>query len=156
MKKLINWFQKLPPIQQIIVAVLAVFVIIRVFSFLEAFLLTIKESSTTAGAIAGYTAAGEQQSYSNQDYKIMADRLDRAMRGAGTDYDEVFTVIEKLNNNIDAIKLDQAFGIREYTYGLFFTGRASLLGWLQGDLSSSNMDLVWQKMSLKGITYRFS
>lgn len=154
MKKIKEIWEGLPDIAKVIVIIILVLIALRILNGLKSFVQTFVQGSTNQGAIGAYQAQGEQASYSDAEYKAMADRLDDAMRGAGTNYDEVYAVMDKLQNNIDAIKLNQAFGIREYT--LIWTFRAGLLEWLEGDLSASRMDMLWDSLETKGITYRFT
>lgn len=155
MKAIKNTWEKLPDLAKVVVIIVLILIIIRSLNWIKNFATTLAQGSSNQGAAAAYTAQGETKSYSDIEYKQMADRLDLAMRGAGTDYEEVFSVMELLQNNLDAVQLNKAFGVREYT-AYFMTYRASLLEWLEDDLNSSYMDRLWNMLETKGITYRFT
>lgn len=138
-----------------IIIVIVLLIIFRLLSQIKGFITNFSDGATNKGAEAGYAALGEQPSYSKNEYKAMADRLEKAMAGPGTKEDEIFEVIEKLNNNIDAVKLNAAFGVREYSVA-WWTSRASLLDWLEGDLDQDYLDMIWDTLEANNITYRFT
>jgi len=90
---------------------------------------------------------GEKPSYSDFEYKSMADRLYNVMNGCGTWYEEdIIDVMNKMNNLTDVMKLNQAFGTR---------GDENLAEWLHGDLSGSWINKINNILKNKGISYSF-
>lgn len=90
-------------------------------------------------------------SYNSAEYSIMADQLENAMRGAGTDEELIKSVFLKLRNSFDWYKLIDSFGVREYG-NWFTTQQGTLIKWLDTDLSSSNkkeMNVILSKIGVK-------
>ena len=87
--------------------------------------------------------------YSATQYSIWADALQTAMGSwyDGTDEEGIKTVMDKMMNNADVLKLNQAFGTRE---------GYSLSGWLRYEMSDSYVDYyVNEPLRKKGITFQF-
>jgi hypothetical protein len=97
-------------------------------------------------------------SYPLNEYVNMADTLDYAMNGAGTDEDKVYAVFNKLNNISDALQLSQTFGIRKYssgwTFGLF-TDDYNLTQFIQADFSASGIQKINNILLSKGINLSY-
>ena len=90
-------------------------------------------------------------SYNNAEYFIMADMLETAMRGPGTDEDTIKSVFNRLRNASDWYKLTESFGIRDYG-NWFYTKEGTLTNWLQDDLSAANkkeMNVILSKIGVK-------
>lgn len=140
------WWKGLPTIAKAALIVLAIYIVLTIYSSIKEFRFALGKQSS----LAGYMAQGQTPSFPDSEYRKMADDLERAMRGAGTNEDLIYTTIGNLKNDVDAIKLNKAFGMRKSWFSTY-----SLREWLQGDLSSSEMQKVWQIMDFNGITYRF-
>lgn len=85
-------------------------------------------------------------SYTDGQYNQFAQVLYSAMEGIGTDEEAVFRIIGYMKKDIDVAKLIVAYGVK---------GDETLGAWLQGDLSSSDMNKVNQILTSKGIKYQF-
>ena len=127
----------------VIIALLIYFIIKRSSSKIKGAINSVSDSAKIQEHI---NETGEQPSYNDFEYKSMADQIERAMRGCGTDEDAIFDVMKKMRNNTDVMKLKQAFGTR---------GDEDLSQWLGGDLSSSEMKKVNTILSGNGITLTF-
>jgi len=101
-----------------------------------------------------FKAAGQKQSYTDGQYKIFADAIYSAGFDVmfGTDEDTIYSVMDKMNNDLDVSKLIQAFGTRRIE---FSTRNDSLAGFLRSELDSSEMQKVNNILSGKNIKYRF-
>jgi uncharacterized protein (UPF0333 family) len=75
--------------------------------------------------------------YADSDYHAMADKLFRAMDGAGTDTDAIEEVISKIRTKSDWNAIVKAFDIRETTawYSRF---KGNLIEWLTDELSDNS------------------
>lgn len=113
-------------------------------------------SIKNGGEMATLAANGIKASYGSDEYKAMANKLYEAMDGWGTSSDVVFSVFGKLNNDVDFIKLDQAFGVREASDNMFgLYPSEDLEGWIQDDLSTSEITQLNNILKKRGITKRF-
>jgi hypothetical protein len=103
----------------------------------------------TGSELGALQTQGVNPNYSATQYSIWADTLQTAMGSwyDGTDEDSIKSVMDKMLNNADVLKLNQAFGTREgYT----------LSGWLRYELSDSYVDYyVNAPLRNKGITFQF-
>lgn len=102
------------------------------------------------------TAKGEQPSYSDSNYKTLADKLYSAMNTSGTDEGAIFAVFETLKNRIDVLKLIESYGVRQlYQFGVPIGGNQNLAQALSDELSSNEIAKVNQILFKKGINYKF-
>lgn len=85
----------------------------------------------------------QRLSYSNSEYQSMADKIYRAVKGAGTDEAAIIEVFQKMRTNSDLLKLQTVFGVRD---------DMSLNEWLQDDLGDSDIDLINQTLRERNIS----
>jgi hypothetical protein len=90
-------------------------------------------------------ATGMALSYSPNEYQGMANKLEVAMDGWGTDEDAIMEVFERVKNDLDFLELDSAFGNRDGW---------NMIEWLQGDLSGYWMDKINNTLNSNGCTKR--
>ena len=115
------------------------------------------KSSTTVDKAAAdekkFKAQGEKQSYADGQYNVFADSLYSAfIYWAGTDEDTIYSIMDKMKNNLDVSKLIQAFGTRRQE---FTTMQYSLGAFITDEMSSSEVAKINNIFANKGITYRF-
>lgn len=88
---------------------------------------------------------GETPTLQESEYGDLAIALYNSMAGAGTWDDDFDGVFNKLENNVDFLKLKSAFGIRDgYTFQ----------EWIDGDLSPARKAKINSSLSAKGIIYK--
>lgn len=87
---------------------------------------------------------GQSSYLSNGEAAGIANAIEAALDGWGTDETALMREVAKLRNNADAHKLDKAFGIRD---------GESLGAWLASDGEISEMQEFLEEA--KGITYKF-
>jgi hypothetical protein len=117
-----------------------------------------QQQTTTAVKtdIAKEEAKGVQATYNNANYKTLADKLYSAMNTSGTDESAIFSVFQQLKNNIDVLKLIEAYGTRQlYTFGIPTGGQQNLSQALTDELSSSDIAEINKILFTKGINYKF-
>jgi len=85
----------------------------------------------------------QRLSYSNSEYQSMADKIYRAVKGAGTDETAIMEVIQKMRTNSDFLKLQTVFGVRD---------DMSLNEWLLDDLGDSDIDRINQTLRERNIS----
>lgn len=138
-------------------AILIVLVIVYLFwNTIKGAGKAIGNAAQNGGEMAVLTSNGVKASYTSDEYKSMANKLYEAMDGWGTDSATIFTIYGKLNNDVDFIKLDQAFGVREATDNLFgLYAPEDLEGWIKDDLSTSEITQLNNILKKRGITKRY-
>jgi hypothetical protein len=97
-------------------------------------------------------------SFPLNQYVEMADSLEYAMDGAGTNEDVVLSVFDKVKTISDVLQLIQAFGVRAYSSGWtlgVFTSDYNLTKYIQADLTESDIAKVNSILLAKGINFSF-
>lgn len=139
-------FEKLPNWQKGLIIIIVIIVLFYLFNYAKGYFAGVKNKATSQGEIQQLESQGIQQSYPDQRYLAFADSIQTAIAGWGTDEESVYNVMRQIKNNIDFLKLQTAFGVRD---------GETLSQWLLGDLSSAEMLSVNQILSSNGVTYRF-
>jgi hypothetical protein len=99
-----------------------------------------QQEATTQSDIQTQQAAGVKQTYTNTTYDQLADRIDAAGKGSfGTDENAIYSVFNLLKNDVDFLKLSQAFGQRRAE---FTTMYLNLSGYLQSELNAAEINKV--------------
>lgn len=140
-------FKKLPPLLQIAIFGVTIFLVFKAFTYIKTYLATIKERTEENAEEAALINTGMKLSYSKAMYQSFANDLETAMAGPGANYIAVYNIFKKMENDLDVIELNKAFGIRS----AFLSSAADLKGWL---LDESMLDIgkINQILSSKGIT----
>ena len=90
-------------------------------------------------------------SFTSAEFKIMADRLETAMRGAGTDENTIYQILGQLQNKDDWFQLVSAFGVRSYG-NWFYTAEGTLPHWLDTELITEEKTKVLEILLKIGVT----
>lgn len=96
-------------------------------------------------------------SYSDSQFNDFADKIYNAMFCSificadGTNEKAIYAVLRRLNNNLDWLKLKEAFGFRRIE---FTTRNAGLVESLNADLSSRQINEVNKILQQQGISYK--
>ena len=141
MKKQLKAFDEASLTTKIIIVIVIIIVIYFTVKFLEQSksVITDKAEELALGS------QGIKATYSNSEYDSFASTLETAMAGLGTDEQQIFTVFSSLRNDVDFIKLNQSFGIRE---------GSNMSAWLKGDLSTTDITTINSQLEMSGITKR--
>lgn len=112
--------------------------------------------ASTNSEINKLKSSGMAQSYPDAQYKIWADAAYSCYAGWGTCTGD--TIFVNLKNDLDVLKLIEAFGVRTIPSGTFnpapdFVG--SLPAVLRDELSGSEVESINKILSKKGIKYQF-
>lgn len=145
MKKVGEWFRSLPPSYQFLVIAIVAFVVWRIYVKFTAYQKANASSVAQKAELKVLEEKGIKPSFAQYTYDSWAEKLYTAMKGAGTDEGMIFSVFKQLKNDVDFIRLDQAFGIRD-TY--------TMRVWLKDDLSSSDIQAINAGLKVKGLTKR--
>jgi hypothetical protein len=150
-----NWWKSLTPGQQLFVVLVIVIVIWIARNALKGFVEGAENAIQNVSEEQALNNAGIKATYTNSQYKSMADILYSAMDGYGTDDELVYKQFAKLKNDVDFVRLDDAFGVREATDNLFgLYEPLDLRGWVKDDLSESQIKTLNSKLKSQGITKR--
>ena len=139
-------FNNLAGWQKFVLFVILIVVIYYIWKFGAGFVNGIKTNAQAKGEIEALESQGIKASYTKSKYVQLADDLESAIAGAGTDEQAVYDVFNQMKNDIDVLELDKAFGVRD---------EEDLKQWLRGDLSSSEMSTVNNILAKKNISKRF-
>ena len=90
------------------------------------------------------------KTYTNADYKLMAESLFEAMDGPGTDENSIFTIISSLRTKADWYALADAFGTRKTT-SPWSSFEGTLSKWLADELDDDEKQRVNNTLSKFGV-----
>lgn len=136
---------------------IAIFVVILVlfylvFKFAKGFVVSVKEGAQNKGELLALEMQGIKPTYNIAEYEAMADDLERAMKSDwlnpstwGTRDEKVFNVFAKLFNDVDFLKLNAVFGIRQ---------GANLKEWIESDMSESEINKINNFLKTNGLSKR--
>lgn len=105
-----------------------------------------KEMGVVKDEIKALEKEGITPTLSASQINSYALKLYRAMDGAGTDEEQVFSVFNAMGNDADVLNLIKAFGLKE---------DENLSQWLADDFSQSDLDKINNILASKNIEYRF-
>jgi hypothetical protein len=156
MKGLGNWWGGLTSQQKLVFVLIIIAFIWIVRNAIKGAVRGAEGAVQNVSETAVLQASGIKPSYSDSQYKAMAQKLFDAMDGAGTYDDDVYAVFDKLNNDIDFIKLDKAFGVREASDNLFGAiPSEDMRGWIRDDLSAAQIVTLNKRLKANGVSKRF-
>jgi hypothetical protein len=111
-KEGLNFLDELTPRRMLTLLIIIIVVCIAVYfgwSKLKLLFLSIKTSAKVEEEI---VRTGENPTYTDAQYKQMADSIEVAVRGLGTDEQTIYNVFYKMEKNVDVLMLKKAYGIR--------------------------------------------
>ncbi len=145
-----KWFKELDKTTQMIVVVAVIVVIFMVLRSGKNYIQKLGEFGDNLGEKAALGVKGVKASFSKSEYNTFANQLENAMAGSGTDENLIFKIFNKMENDLDILNLETAFGLRS-SWGSNY----DLSEWLRGDLGTTDMNKLNQILSGKGITKQF-
>lgn len=146
----------LTSMQKIMVVIIAMIIIWVLWNRFKGAYTAIENSVQAGGEIAQLSSQGIKATYTTAQYNSMADDLYEAMNGWGTDSNTIYATFKKLKNDVDFIKLDTAFGVREASDNLFgMLEEEDLQGWILDDLSKTQIDKLNKQLKNQGISKSF-
>lgn len=147
---MINWFKGLSPAMQITVVIATLIMVFIVSRAAKSFISRMGDKADTMGESVSLINQGVKPSFSTSEYNNFANQLEKAMKGPGTKEAPIFSIFQKMENDLDIINLNKAFGFRDTFWGSY-----DLSEWLRGDLSHSEMTKLNTILAEKGITKQF-
>jgi hypothetical protein len=150
-----NWWKSLSPGQQLFVVIIIVVIIWIARNSIRGYVEGAQNAIQNVSEEQALNNAGIKATYTNSQYKAMADTLYSAMDGYGTDEEPIFNTFKKLKNDVDFVRLDDAFGVREASDNLFgMLAPADMRTWLKDDLGEAEIKTLNAKLKSQGITKR--
>jgi hypothetical protein len=138
-----EWFKNLSPTAQLIIVVVILIIVYYAAKAGQSFFRGLAAKSQSIGEVAALNAQGVQRTYTDSQYKTFASKLFTAMSGAGTDEDAIYAVYRKMENDVDIIHLNNAFGDKD---------GYDLSEWLYDDLNTVEIEKVNKILLDKGIS----
>lgn len=129
-KKVVNW------VFIILIIVIVIVIIMRIIKKAKEKLQDQQLVNSTDSAI-----ISNALTYTQADYKAMADKLFSAMDGAGTNENSIIEVLGKLRTKSDWYALVKAFGVKKSSSWL--SGyQGNLVQWLNDELDDEERKMV--------------
>ena len=95
---------------------------------------------------ANTTIKVEDISITQDQFHTYAQKLYKAMKGAGTDEKAIYEVFEAMNSRSDVQQLIKTFGVKD---------GENLAEWLYDDLSAGDIEHINAILATKSINYQF-
>ena len=156
MKELITIYKKQTPIVQIIIGVIVLYLLWQAYHWTKAQMQNTAEETQAKVEIKQLEKQGVTASFSENEYKAMADDLEEAMTGPSNyeDADKVYAVLKKLKNDADFIELNKAFGLRASSWDFMNPTATDLSTWLR-DESLVDVNTINTQLGYQGLSKRF-
>jgi hypothetical protein len=151
MDKIKQLWLSMSGIQQIITLVALSVLVWLIVTKAKAYLSAISTNINQKTEIQVLENLGMKLSYSKIEYLTIAENLDVAMRGLGTDEIAIISELEKIKNDLDFIQLNSAFGLRSAS----FSNPSNLSNWLMSDLGTTIVQQINIQLKNKGLKKQF-
>lgn len=145
MKKFFEWFTGLPYLMQFVIIAAVVLLVIYIHKRSQKILEKAKQQIQHHQEEKELAEVGQKPSYTVGVYRDMADKLEGAMKGLGTDIVSVFEVFGQMKNDLDVLNVEKEFGIR---------ADANLSEWLHGEWQLS-VTAINKVLRYRGIRKQF-
>ncbi len=93
--------------------------------------------------------------YYEAQYAIWADMIEQAMYEAGTNFETILAIFEKMKTDDDLLMLIIKFDVRKNSWFYIPTGSGTLAIWLQDDLTTSELAQLNEILKSKNINIQF-
>jgi hypothetical protein len=116
------------------------------------------ELDTTKEAIKTLTATGKKGSLTKVQIDQIANKLQTAFSGYGTDYKAILNALVQVKNDIDLLSIRSAYGIRKISSGTLNIAKdfeGTLDQTIIEELSSKDIQALNMVLARKGILNRF-
>lgn len=116
------------------------------------------ELDTTKEEIKTLTATGKKATLTKPQIDQIANKLQTAFSGYGTDYNAILNIIVQINNDIDLLSVRAAYGIRIISSGRYNIAKdfeGTLDQTMIEELSGSDIQKINLLLARKGIKNRF-
>lgn len=152
-----NTWRGLTSMQKILVGIILLIIAWWVYNWVKARAAEAKQQAEASGQISLLNSQGQQASYDSERYDGWADEIFNAFDGwtSSSDKATVARIFGYLHNDIDFIKLDEAFGTREYSDNLFgLIAPMDLKASIHDELDGDQIRSINTKLKNKGLTRR--
>lgn len=150
-----KWWNELPSMWKLVLILIALAILIYFMRKADEIISAKTAAKITKSEIEILQDKGVKATYKPTTYKKFANNMFEAMDGIGTNTNVITAVFSYLNNDLDFIHLDAAFGVRGATDNLFgMIDPTDMRGWLKDDLSEELIASLNKTLANKGITKR--
>lgn len=151
MKDIKKQWAKLPSLVRIVIIIVMIIIAIYVLSYIKGYIEAKSSAAQSNAEENAYEDEGITASYNQSWYDTRANQLQDAMTvWSGTDETKIKKIFDELNNEMDALHLNRAFGQRDYTCYAFGTCTDGLRHWLKSDGVLSDVEQILED---RGINY---
>lgn len=88
-------------------------------------------------------------------YFVLADKIQTAVEGFGTDEELIYSVMQQMKTNSDVLQLIKTFGKRSFLNGFGVAWKATLTEVLNYELSAKKLARVNEILSENGVNMKF-
>lgn len=150
-----KWWNELPSMWKLVLILIALAILIYFLKRADEIAKAKTKAIIEKSEIEILKDKGVKATYQPTTYKKFANNMYEAMDGVGTNTNVITAVFSYLNNDLDFIHLDAAFGVRGATDNLFgFIDPTDMRGWLKDDLSEELIAAINTTLKNKGISKR--
>lgn len=144
-------FRELPIAVQVIIAFVVILMVVKLLTGLINLFRKKAQEVEISNEQQQYQQAGETLTYPKSNYKAFADQIYNAMNYMGTDTGEVERVFGKMENNLDVLELNKAWGVRDvYFWGFAYS--YTLPQAVADEMDTTQINTI---LSSKGIDYQY-
>jgi hypothetical protein len=156
MKGIKSFWDGLSSMQKMIVVVLIIVILWVIWNKTKGTIKGVARDISNNSEAGQLQQAGMQASYPAENYKGWAKEIFNALNPAGSVEQTVYRILGYMNNDVDFIKLDQAFGVREASDNWFgLVEDKDLNGWILDEFSSEEVAKCNAILKSHGVTKRF-
>lgn len=149
----LSWMDEITPKRAILMIIILIIIAVVIWVssvYIKKLIGKIKGDSE----IADEELKGISATYSEAEYHTFAEKLFNAMNGAGTDKPTILSVFRQIKNNVDFLKLNNAFGNRKSTYWWFGNESGDLNQWITDEGDNLVVEIN-QILAQNGVTKRY-
>lgn len=156
MKDVKSFWDGLSSMQKIIVIILIIVLIWVIWNKTKGTIKGVARDISNNSEAGKLQKAGMKASYPAEKYKGWANEIFNALDPAGSVEKTIYRILGYMNNDVDFIKLDQAFGVREATDNYFgLVADKDFNGWIIDEFQPDEVAKCNAILKSHGVTKRF-
>lgn len=157
--KVYDYYKGLPPWGKAVAVIAVIAIVVYLFILIRKWIKKLQINKDFNADYNTLTASGQKPSYPQTTYSNLADKIESAaggyVFGLGTENEQIVDVFKQMNNDIDVILLEKAFGARPAPDCWVGCDDLKLGGFLTNELDQDELDEINTILVNKGITIKF-